>query len=318
MRFLSGLAFTRGFHVSSCNHGFHITLLKIIIMKKLAIINDLSGVGRSSLSVQLPVVSALGVTACPVPTAILSSHTAFKEVSKLSFKDHMKDYFEAWDKNNFRFDGLLIGYLSDEEEREYIENYILLQKSKNPDMKIFLDPVFADHGALYRHMTDKNIEALRALAELSDLICPNLTEAALLVDFDYEGLKETLDSCSHDSAKAIVFNALLSALHEITRGTVVITGIEETDSDGKEYLLNVLSEEDGDVRFVRTEKAGANRPGTGDLFSAIVSSKLLKGEDTEAALRAASDFIADAIKHSEEEKVPVIEGVQFEDLLHLL
>lgn len=287
-------------------------------MKKLAIINDLSGVGRSSLCIQLPVVSTLGVTACPVPTAILSSHTAFREVAKTSFKDHMKDYFEAWNKNDFKFDGLLIGYLADEEERQYIEDYILGQKSKNPEMKVLLDPVFADNGTLYRHMTDSHISAMRTLAGLSDLICPNLTEAAFLVDFDYEGLRETLDSCNHDSAKAMVLNALLSALHEITKGIIVITGIEETDSDGKEYLLNVLSEEDGDVRFIRTKKTGPNRPGTGDLFSAIVGSKYLKGADMEAACRTAADFIADAIQHSEKEKVPVKEGVQFEDLLHML
>ncbi|ETP73942.1 pyridoxal/pyridoxine/pyridoxamine kinase [Lachnospiraceae bacterium JC7] len=287
-------------------------------MKRIAIINDLSGVGRSSLSIQLPVVSTLGVTACPVPTAILSSHTAFQEVAKTNFSDHMQAYFEAWNRNGFRFDGILIGYLGDEREQKIIEEFILEQKKRNPDMKVILDPVFADHGSLYRHMTEKNIEAMVSLAGLADLICPNLTEAAFLVDYDYEGLKETLDSCSLDSAKAIVFNALLSALHHITKGAVVITGVEETDSDGRTHLLNVLSEEDGDVRFIRTLKTGDNRPGTGDLFSAIVGAKYVKGSDMESACQIAADFIGSAIRHSDDEKVPVVEGVQFEDLLHRL
>lgn len=287
-------------------------------MKRIAIINDLSGVGRSSLSIQLPVVSTLGVTACPVPTAILSSHTAFQEVSKVNFSEHMQEYFDAWNRNNFKFDGILIGYLGDDREQKIIENFILEQKKRNPDVKVILDPVFADHGKLYRHMSEKHIEAMVSLAGLADLICPNLTEAALLVDYDYEGLRETLDSCNHDSAKAIVFNALISALHHITKGAVVITGVEETDSDDRPHLLNVLSEEDGDVRFIRSPKTGNNRPGTGDLFSAIVGAKYVKSIDMESACQTASDFIASAIRHSDEENVPVEEGVQFEDILHTL
>jgi len=287
-------------------------------MKRIAIINDLSGVGRSSLSIQLPVVSTLGVTACPVPTAILSSHTAFQEVCKVNFSEHMQEYFDAWNRNNFKFDGILIGYLGDDREQKIIGNFILEQKKRNPDVKVILDPVFADHGKLYRHMSEKHIEAMVSLAGLADLICPNLTEAALLVDYDYEGLRETLDSCNHDSAKAIVFNALLSALHHITKGAVVITGVEETDSDDRPHLLNVLSEEDGDVRFIRSPKTGNNRPGTGDLFSAIVGAKYVKSIDMESACQIASDFIASAIRHSDEENVPVEEGVQFEDILHTL
>ncbi|WP_175494631.1 pyridoxamine kinase [Oribacterium sp. WCC10] len=287
-------------------------------MKKLAIINDLSGVGRSSLSIQLPVVSCLGITACPVPTAILSSHTAFNEVSKVNFSDHMTAYFDAWDKNDFRFDGILIGYLGDENEQKIIEQFIVKQREKNPDVKVILDPVMADHGKLYRHMSDRNISALRSLAKHADLICPNLTEAAFLADYDYEGLRETLDSCNHDSAKAIVFNALLSALHHITNGTVVITGVEDISENDEDCLLNVLSESDGDVRFIRNPKTGNNRPGTGDLFSAILASKLIKGTEPENACRTASVFVGRAIRHSENEHVPVTEGVQFEDLLHQL
>ena len=287
-------------------------------MKRIAIINDLSGVGRSSLSIQLPVVSALGVTACPVPTVILSSHTAFNEVSKVNFSEYIEAYFEAWNKNNFKFDGILIGYLGDEKEQELIEEFIVKQKDKNPDVKVILDPVMADHGKLYRHMTDKNIEALRSLARHADLICPNLTEAAFLVDYDYDGFKETLDSCNHDSAKAIVFNALLSALHHITDGSVVITGIEDITENDEDCLLNILSESDGDVRFIRNPKTGENRPGTGDLFSAIMAAEFIKGTDPEISCRFASDFIGRAINHSEEEHVPVTEGVQFEDMLSQL
>ncbi len=287
-------------------------------MKKLAIINDLSGIGRSSLSIQIPVAATLAVTPCPVPTAILSSHTAFKEVSKVDFTDNMQDYFDAWDKNGFTFDGILIGYLSSKKEQEIIEQFVIRQKSLNPDLKVILDPVTADHGKLYRHMTTDNIEAMRSLAKHADLICPNLTEAALLADFDYDGLKETLDGCSLDAAKAMIFSTLVSALNHITDGIIVITGIEETAEDGSDMLLNILAESEGDIRFIRNPRTGSGRPGTGDLFSSILASKFIKGEDLGAACQSAADFVGETIKHSEAEQVPVINGVQFEDILHLL
>jgi len=284
-------------------------------MKKLAVINDLSGVGRSSLSIQLPVISSLAVTACPVPTAILSSHTAFKEVAIVNFKDHLHDFFNAWSKNNFIFDGILIGYLGDTKEHTLILDFIKEQKDRNPELRVILDPVMADNGRLYRHMTDKHIEAMRSLAKLADLLTPNLTEAALLTDFDYEGIRETLNELRLDEAKGMVLNSLLSALHHITPGSVIVSGIEEDNGASERQLLNVLSETDRDLRFIRNPRTGMGRPGTGDLFSAIISAKLLNGLDHEKACRSAADFVGLAIKHSEELNVPVTEGVQFEDLL---
>ena len=287
-------------------------------MKKLAVINDLSGIGRSSLSIQLPVVSALSVTCCPVPTAILSSHTAYKDVAATGFKDHLGDFFDAWKKNGFIFDGILIGYLGDTEEHPMISDFIKDQKARNPGVIVILDPVMADNGNLYRNMTEKHIEAMLSLAKQADLMTPNLTEAALLTDFDYEGIRETLEECRHDAAKGMVFNSLLSALHHITPGAVIVTGIEEENEAGQKQLLNVLSETDGDLRFIRNPRTGNGRPGTGDLFSAIISAKLLNGTDPGKACRSAADFVGLAIKHSEELNVPVIEGVQFEDLLRHL
>ena len=294
------------------------------MLKKLALINDLCSVGRCSLSIQIPVASALGLTACPIPTAVLSNHTAFPHVSSTGLGAVMEERLETLNENDIHFDGILIGYLGDCTDLRAIEAYLDAEKKRNPALRIFLDPAMADHGRLYRGMTEEHIEAMRALCRKADLICPNLTEAAFLADFDYAGLKDTLDRCTSDATRGMVMAALLSELHHLSSGQIIVTGVEayaETAEDAAtapEALINVVSEAEGDLRFVEHALTGDARPGTGDLFSAIVASLCLRGETLENATRRAADFVALCIRHSEEEQVPIVYGVQFEDVLGAL
>lgn len=294
------------------------------MLKKLALINDLCSVGRCSLSIQIPVVSTLGLTACPIPTAVLSNHTAFPYVSSTGLGEVMEERLETLSENNIHFDGILIGYLGDCTDLRALDAYLEAEKQRNPKLRIFLDPAMADHGRLYRGMTEEHIEAMRALCRKADLICPNLTEAAFLADFDYAGLKETLDHCTSDATRGMVMHALLSELHHLTSGQIIVTGVEanaeteEAAATTPEALINVVSAADGDLRFVVHARTGDARPGTGDLFSSIVASLCLRGETLENATRRAADFVALCIRHSEEEQVPVVYGVQFEDILTAL
>lgn len=294
------------------------------MIKKLALINDLCSVGRCSLSIQIPVVSALELSACPIPTAVLSNHTAFPHVSSTGLGEVMEERLETLSENDIHFDGILIGYLGDCTDLRAMEAYIEDEKKRNPELKVILDPAMADHGRLYRGMTEEHIEAMRALCRKADLICPNLTEAAFLADFDYAGLKETLDRCTSDATRGMVMHALLSELHHLTSGQIIVTGVEayaeteEAAATPPEALINVVSEADGDLRFVEHARTGDARPGTGDLFSAIVASLCLRGETLENATRRAADFVALSIRHSEEAQVPVVYGVQFEDILTAL
>ena len=236
----------------------------------------------------------------------------------------MEERLETLSENDIHFDGILIGYLGDCTDLRALDAYLEAEKLRNPALRIFLDPAMADHGRLYRGMTEEHIEAMRALCRKADLICPNLTEAASLADFDYAGLKETLDRCTSAATRGMVMHALLSELHHLTEGQIVVTGVEaypETAEDRAttpEALINVVSEADGDLRFVEHARSGDARPGTGDLFSAIVASLCLRGEALENATRRAADFVALCIQHSEEEKVPIVYGVQFEDVLSAL
>lgn len=294
------------------------------MIKKLALINDLCSVGRCSLSIQIPVVSTLGLTACPIPTAVLSNHTAFPHVSSTGLGEVMEERLETLRENDIHFDGILIGYLGDCTDLRALDAYLEAEKQRNPKLRIFLDPAMADHGRLYRGMTEEHIEAMRALCRKADLICPNLTEAAFLADFDYAGLKETLDRCTSDATRGMVMHALLSELHHLTSGQIIVTGVEayaetaEAAATTPEALINVVSEADGDLHFIEHARTGDARPGTGDLFSAIVASLCLRGETLENATRRAADFVALCIRHSEEAQVPVVYGVQFEDILSAL
>lgn len=294
------------------------------MLKKLALINDLCSVGRCSLSIQIPVVSTLGLTACPIPTAVLSNHTAFPHVSSTGLGEVMEERLETLRENDIHFDGILIGYLGDCTDLRALDAYLEAEKQRNPKLRIFLDPAMADHGRLYRGMTEEHIEAMRALCRKADLICPNLTEAAFLADFDYAGLKETLDRCTSDATRGMVMHALLSELHHLTSGQIIVTGVEayaetaEAAATTPEALINVVSEADGDLHFIEHARTGDARPGTGDLFSAIVASLCLRGETLENATRRAADFVALCIRHSEEAQVPVVYGVQFEDILSAL
>ncbi len=287
-------------------------------MKRLAVMNDLSGVGRSSLAIELPVISALHVQACPVPTKILSNHTGFSHVAQMDAAPSLEDYFHAWSENGFYMDGLLAGYLGHPDQAAEILQYFsdlcetaaALGKQKPV---LLLDPVMADHGKLYKNMDERYITAAQALMAEADVCFPNLTEAALIADCDYEALQETLLSCQSDAGRAMVLHAIFSELQHFTKGDIVITGIEDGES-----LLNVLSSKDGELHFFRNEKTGQNRPGTGDLFSAIVSAEYINGIPLSESIPHAGHFIADAIAYSEKQNIPVMHGVQFEDLLENL
>ena len=287
-------------------------------MKRLAVINDLSGVGRSSLAIELPVISALHVQACPVPTRILSNHTGFSHVFTPDSVPSLKNYFHAWTENGFYMDGLLAGYLGHPDQADEILHYIssLRETAAVAEMQrpvLLLDPVMGDHGKLYKNMDDRYVTAARKLMAEADISFPNLTEASLIADCDYEALQETLLSCQSDAGRAMVLHAVFSELQNYTKGSIVITGIE----DG-ETLINAYSDKDGEMIFFRNKKAGQNRPGTGDLFSAIVSAEYLNGISLQESIPKAGRFIADAIAYSEKQNIPVMQGVQFEDLLENL
>ena len=280
------------------------------IPKKLAVINDLSGYGHCSLAVAVPVISALGVQACPVPTSILSNHTGFPSEYKFDFTDHMTPYMEAWEQLKIHFDGILTGYMNYDAQVRATAAFI--EKFKQKDTLVFVDPAMADHGRLYRGFTPDYAEYIKEhLIRQATVIKPNITEACLLTGFDYDLVMDAAGDRTMRRLKSYLFN-IVTELKKLGPTDIVITGV-----DRGERILNTLADEH-EVKFISVKKTGQNRPGTGDIFSSIVASSLLLGMSLEHAVRKACDFIAVAIEISEEAGMPVAEGVMFEKIMSRL
>lgn len=278
--------------------------------KKIAVINDLSGYGHCSLTVAMPIISALGMQACPVPTAILSNHTGFPSEYKYDFTDHMAPYIEAWKQLKLDFDGIITGYMNYDEQVKIASEFI--EEFKKKKTVVLVDPAMADHGKLYRGFTEEYAGFIRdRLVRQATVIKPNITEACLLTGFDYEKIV----SASKEHTMRRLKSYLLFIVDELRRlgpEKIVITGLDRGDR-----ILNTLADEK-DVKFISVRKTGQNRSGTGDVFSSIVISSLLLNMNMEHAVRKAADFVSSAIAISESAGIPVVEGVMFEKILSRL
>lgn len=281
--------------------------------RKLALIHAFSGFGHSTMSVILPVVSAMGIQGCPLPTAIFSNHTGFPDWYKLDFTEHMIPYTEAWNRLDLTFDGIYSGYLGSGSQCDAVLNLV----ETHPEAVFFLDPVMGDHGKLYSAITPEHVAAMKKLVASAHYILPNITEACVLTNTPY---KETF---SFEELSDI-----MCKLHAMGPNHIVITGICEGD-----MLANYISEitdatvpSDAAVQHDITPQiktislpiAGNSRPGTGDIFGSVVVSGILKGQPLEQSVQKAARFVSDCIKISDKNNLPIREGTCFELVLPTL
>ena len=130
--------------------------------KKIAMINDLSGYGRCSLTVALPILSAMGIQCCPVPTSILSNHTGFPVYYFDDYTDHMEPYIEKWKELGLTFDGIATGFLGSERQIEIVKD--MIAAFRTPGTKVLVDPIMGDHGIAYATYTPSMCSRMRELA----------------------------------------------------------------------------------------------------------------------------------------------------------
>lgn len=270
---------------------------------RLAMINDISGFGRCSATVSLPVISAIGVQVCPVPTSILSNHLGFPICHMDDYTPHMRDYILTWKQLGLSFDGLYCGFLGNEAQIAIVEEFLDIFR---PPL-FLLDPVMGDHGKKYSSVTEAHCIGLRRLACRADILTPNLTEACLLAGIPYEGS----DLAGFDLS-GFDLSGLQSRLTELCPGDLVITGLRQGN-----FFLNICREKGLDT-VCRTPVTGRSRPGTGDLFASVLVAEMLHGREFAPSVRKAAEFVALCIKGTEDAHIPVQEGVLFEKYLREL
>lgn len=268
--------------------------------KSIATIQSLSGFGKSSLSVALPILSSAGHEVSLLPSVVLSAHTGYTSPIKADLGDFLEDSLNSWIENNLTFDALYTGYLCTENQ---IESIIKVKEKLLGEKGIFFcDPAMGDGGKVYRGFGNDFPKAMLKLCMSADFILPNLTEACLMTGIDY---KTEFDK---DYIEEIV-----RRLKKITRNTIVLTGIDFDD----ENIYNVVSEDD-ELIYIPNEKQFGSYHGTGDMFTSCLVSGVMNGMGVTDAVRFAGEFVSSAIKNTvikaRNEKV----GLAFEDNLNLL
>lgn len=281
-------------------------------MKKVALINDLSGFGKCSLTAAIPVISVMGMQACPFPTAILSAQTGFEDYVSCDFTEHMDQFTDQWKRMDVSFDGIYSGYLAGIQQIEKVQYF--LEQFRRGDTFYLVDPVMGDQGKYYSMFNDEFVQKMKELTVKADVLTPNLTELCMLAGEEYE--KVIAHSQKHDYIEKIkeICEELLAKSKR--QQIVIVTGIIRK-KEGKEYVGN-LAVSSTECFYIENLYTGQGFSGTGDLFASVICGSLVRGETVQQAVEKASYFLQDAIEEATREKIPTPHGVYFEKYLSRL
>ena len=242
------------------------------MIKRVAAMQDLSGLGHCSLSAAMAILPAQGIQCCPVPTCVLSTQTdGYTGYSFCDLTQTLDAYLEHWISLHERFDAVYTGYLGTQAQLSAAQRLICALKA--PDGITLVDPVMGDDGALYTGVSPKMPDKMRSLITSADVITPNLTEACLLADRDYE------DICPEQTIK------LAGELADFGPGRVVISGIFS------EEKVAMACFDQGRACYIERPRAAQSYPGSGDVFAGVLLGRLLCGAPFFDAVEAAADFV---------------------------
>lgn len=265
-------------------------------MKRVLTIQDISCLGKCSLTIALPVISALGAETVILPTAVLSTHTMFKNFTCKDLSDQIGPIAEHWKSEDITFDAIYTGYLGTVEQIDQIK--ALIKMFRNEKTTVIIDPVMADNGKLYPAF---DMDYVRKNAELcadADIIVPNITEAALMTGIAY---REEYD--------ADYIRELLAGLNDLGAGISVLTGV--LLEKGKTGVMG-YDRKTGEYFAYQNRRIDASYHGTGDLFSSTAVGEILKGKDWRDAMRIAADYTAHTIEVTLQNPDKPWYGVDFE------
>lgn len=265
-------------------------------MKRVLTIQDISCLGKCSITVALPVISAMGVETTILPTAVLSTHTMFQNFTVKDLTDQLVPITEHWKKEGIHFDAIYTGYLGSDEEIEIVKK--IFADFGGDDTLIFVDPVMADHGKLYPAFDEAYAKHNASLCGAADIIVPNLTEACFMTDTEYrEDYDETY------------IKDLLAKLAALGSKVVVLTGIAFGEGKNGVYGLDTVS---GEYFAYENDHIDAAYHGTGDVFSSVSVGGIVRGLSYADAFALAADYTADTIRETLKNPDKPWYGVDFE------
>lgn len=274
-------------------------------------IHDLSGFGRGSLTTVITVLGSMGIQVCPMPTSLLSTHTEFEEFSFLDLTREMEKFIEHWQKLGLKFDAIYSGFLGSPSQAALVKRCIELFSHK--DTFTLIDPVLGDNGSLYPTMSQNMVNEMKNIIRSANIISPNITEAALLLD---EPCPDSLDR------KTII--EWLRRLAAMGPDTVVITSAILNDEPEQGAASSVIAysrpPQSSQEEFwqIKCEYIPAHYPGTGDIFASVLTGSILRKEELQVAVARAMRFIATGIEQSEIAKEPRRNGILLEQMLDTL
>ncbi|MCI8505244.1 MAG: pyridoxamine kinase [Lachnospiraceae bacterium] len=269
--------------------------------KKIAVINDISGFGRCSITVAMPIISAMKLQCCPVPTSIFSNHTGYPHYFFDDYTVKMPEYIENWKRLDLEFEGIYSGFLGSREQIDIVRSFI--RDFKTERTVVIVDPIMGDHGKAYTTYTKQMCQEMKRLTEYADILTPNLTEACILTDTPY--------SDRHWTMKELI--SMAESIRKEGPEKIVITGIRQGD-----FVANLVYEAGEEPRILRSHRVGSERAGTGDVFSSIIAADAVNQVPFAQSVKKAGNFVKKCILRSEELNIPRPDGVCFEEYLTTL
>ena len=269
-------------------------------MKRVFAVNDMSGIGKCSLTAALPIISAAGVECDPIPTAILSTHTG--NISGYTFRDltsDLENYAAHWKKIGIIPDTVYSGYLASTEQIGFVVK--LISDFARKDTLVIVDPAMADSGTLYAGFDSSFAGKMKELCKKADVITPNVTEACILTDTEYS-----------ENISSELTESLIEKLSVISKKFVILTGV--SDKPGKTGCC-VFDKSSGVKRFFSTDSCEGTYYGTGDIFTSVLTALMTRGCNVFESAERAVDFTYKAVYETFKEGTDTRLGIAFEKFL---
>ena len=269
-------------------------------LKRIAVINDLSGSSRCSVTVAMPIIAAKGLQCCIMPTAILSNHTGYEHYFFDDYTDKMEHFTSNWQKQGLSFDGIYTGFLGSEHQIEVVSDFV--DKFKGKNTKLIVDPVMGDNGKIYTTYTHSMCKAMKKIAAHADVVTPNITEACVLADINY-----TDEFINEDTAMDIC-----KKIHSLGAKNVVLTGVKQDDTISN-YVYDGTEFKKYSSLLLPTYFSG-----TGDVFSSIVASDVTNGKSIFDSVEFATGYIHKVTEYSQQAGLTWEEGICIEKFIYEL